>query len=243
MNDHEFYEQLIINFREIINEKHLLEEEIIISAKALSTEEAIGQPQRQNYPIQAGKERLMQAEFRGAKGQAFTDMSASFRGSLAEVLEKRPSDNCDRATLIASINAVMRYLNLIEGTVHCHDEEPEECAAALVAHIKEKYNHPRIALIGLQPAMLDKLSQAFSVRVVDLDVENIGKTKHGVEIEGFEHTQEVIDWCNLIIATGSTSVNATINKYIGNKPALFYGTSCAAVAHLMNLERWCYKGA
>lgn len=240
--NNQFYEQLVERFRMIVKENDLLNEEIVVSARALSMQEAIGQPQRQDYPIQTGKEKLMQAEFRGARGQAFTDMPANFRGSLIDILKQVPADNYERAVLIASMNAVMKSLNLINGTIHCHDEEPEECAAALVEHILEKYGYPRIALIGLQPAMLDKLSRVFTVRVVDLDVDNIGKIKYGVEIEGFEHTQEVLGWCDLILATGSTSVNATIHNYVGNKPVLFFGTSCAAVAHFMNLDRWCYKG-
>jgi len=43
-------------------------------AAALSPEEAIGNPEDRDYPLIVGKERLMQAEFRGALGQAFTDM-------------------------------------------------------------------------------------------------------------------------------------------------------------------------
>ena len=30
----------------------------------------------------------------------------------------------------------MRYLNLIDGTIHCKDEEPEDCAKKIVDHIK-----------------------------------------------------------------------------------------------------------
>ncbi|MEA1961191.1 MAG: DUF364 domain-containing protein [Bacillota bacterium] len=243
MKDIEFYEELVNRFRTVAAENNLLDDEITITSRALSTKEAIGNPERRDYPIIKGKEKLMQAEFKGFKGQAFTDMPGMFQGSLKQVLEMVPENNCDRAILVASMNAVLRYLNLIDRTIHCHDEEPEECAQALLQHIQENYPQARIGLIGLQPAILEKLSRAFTVRVVDIDEDNIGQMKSGVEVEGFEHTDEVLEWCDLIVATGSTVVNATINRYVGAKPAIFFGTTGAGAAHLMNLERWCYKGA
>lgn len=238
----EFYTELKGKFRKIVEENNLLGQEITITGRALSVEEAIGNPKRQDYPIVKGKEKLMQAEFKGAKGQAFTDMAGNFKGSLQQVMDMPLANNFDRAVLIASMNAVCCYMGLIDGTVHCHDEQPEECAAELVERIKRDHGSPRVALIGYQPAMLEKLAVSFPLRVVDLDPDNIGETIAGVKVEGFEATEEVLEWCEVIAATGSTVVNSTITAYCKEKPAYFFGTTGAAACKLMGLQRFCAFG-
>ncbi len=238
-----FYHNLMEKFRKIVEENGLLDEEVIISGRTLSVAEAIGSPQRKDYPIVKGKEKLMEAVFKGKKGQAFTDSAGDFQGTLKDVLGKNPESNFDRAVLISTMNAVLRYLGLIDKTIHCHDEDPEHCSLELIQYIKNKFGNPRVALIGFQPAMLEKLQSVFAVRAVDLDPDNIGKIKSGVKIEGPEATREVLDWCDLIVATGSTVVNATIADYCCDKPALFFGTTGAAATKLMGLERWCFLGS
>jgi len=238
-----FYDDLFKKFQQIVEKNGLLEEEILITGRTLSVEEAIGNPERKDYPIVKGKESLMEADFKGEKGQAFTDMSGDFKGTLKKVLNKKPQSNFDRAVLVSTMNAVLRYLEYVDKTIHCHNEDPELCSQELVKHIQNKFGKPQIALIGLQPAMLEKLNQAFQVRVVDLDPDNIGQRKSGVMVEGAEKTAEVLDWCDIIVATGSTVVNATMTDYCNSKPAIFFGTTGAAAAALMGLERWCYLGS
>jgi hypothetical protein len=49
---------------------HGLAEDIIrVSARALSPEEAIGNPEHDDYPLIVGRERMMEAEVAGACGQ------------------------------------------------------------------------------------------------------------------------------------------------------------------------------
>lgn len=237
-----FYSELIKRFREIVETNDLLDEEIVITGRALSVEEAIGNPKRQDFPIVKGKEKLMQAEFKGYKGQAFTDMAGNFKGTLKEVLNNPLESNFDRAVLVASMNAICCYLGLIGKTIHCHDDQPEQCARELVEFIKEGFGNPRVALIGYQPAMLEKIAGSFSLRVVDLDPDNIGKIKSEVQVEGYEATNEILEWCDVIVATGSTIVNSTITDYCKHKPALFFGTTGAAACHIMGLQRFCALG-
>ena len=237
-----FYSELIKRFREIVETNNLLDEEIVITGRALSVEEAIGNPKRQDFPIVKGKEKLMQAEFKGFKGQAFTDMAGNFKGTLKEVLNNPLESNFDRAVLVASMNAICCYLGLIEKTIHCHDDQPEQCARELVEFIKEEFGNPRVALIGYQPAMLEKMAGSFSLRVVDLDPDNIGKIKSEVQVEGYEATNEILEWCDVIVATGSTIVNSTITDYCKHKPTLFFGTTGAAACHIMGLQRFCALG-
>jgi hypothetical protein len=49
-------------------ENGLLEEPITVRARTLSVEEAIGNLEGDDFPLQKGKERLMEAEFRGGAG-------------------------------------------------------------------------------------------------------------------------------------------------------------------------------
>lgn len=240
MNNCNFYENLLKKFREIVELNGLLYEKVTIKGRVLSTEEAIGNPLRKDFPIVKGKEKLIQAEFKGEKGQAYTDMSGEFSGSIEEIINRPINSNFDRAVFISTLNAVCRYLKITEKSVHCKDEEPEKCSKELVEYIKEKYGQPKIALIGLQPAMLERLSNNFSVRVVDLDKRNIGNMKFGILVEDAkEKTEELLEWCEVILATGSTVANDTIEKFLDKKPVVFFGTTIAGTAELMNLDRFC----
>ncbi len=235
-----FYDDLVKKFKEIAEDNDILNEKIEVEVKTLKPEEAIGTPERKDFPILKGKEKMIQADFRGYKGQAFTDMPGKFSGTIYDILNIKLETNFDRSVLIASLNAVCSYLKICDRTVHCKDEEPEECARLCVEYINENYGSPKIALIGLQPAILHRLAEKFDVRVLDLDKDNIEKIKYGVEVEdGDEKTDEVLKWCDLILATGSTAANNSITNYINDKPVLFYGTTIAATACFKDLNRFC----
>ncbi|MBN2420220.1 MAG: hypothetical protein JXL81_12600 [Deltaproteobacteria bacterium] len=222
--------------------KDLLDTKITVKARALSTEEAIGNPESDDFPLMKGKERLMHAELDGAAGQAFTDQYGDFEGTLKDILESDLSNNYRRAIFIASLNAALRHMGLAEGTIHCRDKEPGECAVQLVEHIKSKYGSPKITQIGFQPKFVEEVSASFDLRVVDLDKDNIGTKKYNTLIEGPDKTEEAIEWADLLLVTGTTIVNGTIEQFLNKKPVLFYGTTIAAVAHLMGWDRFCAKG-
>ncbi|MCT4631175.1 MAG: DUF364 domain-containing protein [Firmicutes bacterium] len=227
-------------FEDILIDKGIINDEIVIKAKVLSTEEAIGKPKRQDYPIIKGKEKLIQANYKGSKGQAFTDAQVDFRGSLSEILQMDFSDNRNVALLVASINSVLKHLGLISNTIHCKDEEPITCSGKLANFVKEKYGPSKIALIGLQPAMLEALAEDNQVRVSDMDKDNIGKYKHGVMVEDASlKTEEIVQWSDFIIATGSTVANNSIDSFVTDKEVYFFGTTIAGVAYLMGYERFC----
>lgn len=182
---------------------------------------------------------MIEATFRGSKGHAFTDMPGKFEGNIRDVIALPLATNFERAIFIASLNAVMRELGLISGTVHCKDKEPAQCARELVDYVKERFGNPRISFVGFQPAMIERLSGQFEMRVLDLDDDNIGQKKFGLTIEGPEKTEEVLEWGDIILATGSTSVNATINHFLGRKPVIFFGVTAAAVTKICGFERFC----
>ena len=111
------YDSLREKFITLIKENSLESDEIIIRAVPLSAEEAIGRPADQDYPLITGRERLMQAQFRGCCGQAFTDMYDNYDGCLSDVVTMALGNNFQRAVFIASLNAVMRYLGQATRTV------------------------------------------------------------------------------------------------------------------------------
>lgn len=235
-----FYETLREKLKRLVIDNNLLTEDIIITGNVLSPKEAIGNTEKKNFPIIKGKEKLLQANFKGFKGQAFTDVPKNFKGKLADILNLDLNSNENISVFIATLNAICRYLSLCDGTIHCKDGDPEVCSEKLVKYIKDKYKNPKIAFIGFQPAMIEKLSKHFEIRVVDLNIENIGKTKYNVVIEdGKTKINDLVEWCDVIIVTGSTSANKTITDYLLEKPVIFYGTTIAGIASLMGFERFC----
>jgi len=233
------YDKLKEQALALCRQEDLLQEHITVKARTLSTEEAIGNPEDKDFPLQKGNERLMQAEFRGACGQAFTDRFGDFEGSLEAIFSMPLENNFRRAVFVASLNAVMRSLGRIEATVHCRDEEPKTCAGALVNHIRNTYGSVNITQAGFQPRMLEALAPVFSLRVLDLDQENIGTDKFGITVEGPSRTAEAVAWADVLLVTGTVLVNGTIDVFLTGKPVVFYGTTIAGAAALMGWERFC----
>ena len=235
------YHELRDRNRFLWSEHDLLGEKIRISARTLSTDEAIGNPESDDFPLQKGKERLMQAEFFSGKGQAFTDQYGDFSGILSEILDMPLENNFRRAVFVATMNAVLNHLKKIQKTIHCHDEDPTLCAAELVQYIKEHYGSAKIVQVGFQPRMVEYLAPAFDYRLLDLDLDNINTQKFGILVEGPEATENAVAWADVLFVTGTTLVNDTIHQFLGKKPVLFYGTTIAGAAYLMNWDRFCAK--
>jgi uncharacterized protein (DUF4213/DUF364 family) len=231
----------------------LLETEVDITAKILTPEEAIGKTERMDFPLLQGKESLIQANFRNALGQAFTDMPRTFKGKLKEIIDLEIKDNGERALFIATLNALMRYVGIASGTVHCKDKEPELCAKEMVKTIISKYGSDiNLGIIGFQPAIIDNFSMKLSVenlKVTDLDRDNIHKIKYGLPIwDGKEMTEEIFKTCEVILATGSTIVNDSLSKliFLSNRyqrPLFFYGTTISGASIILNLQRLCFRSS
>jgi len=222
----------------------ILDENIQVKARTLSTEEAIGNPEGNDFPLQRGKERLMEANFKGSKGQAFTDRFGDFSARLGDIAKMDLDNNFRRAIFVSALNAVQRNIGQTQGTIHCKDEGPAICAPKLADHIDENYGKVRLALIGYQPTMIKALSKRFDMRIVDLDPDNIGAVKCGITIEGPHQTGDVLKNVDLAVVTGSTIVNDTIDNFLfENKPTLFFGTTVAAAADLMGWSRFCCQSS
>jgi len=229
-------------FGSIVAEHNWGGEEIIVTAQTLSPEEAIGNPEEDDYPILKGRERIVEAQFRGARGHAFTDMFGNWRGTINEILRMEIKNNFRRAVFISTLNAVLRYLGKVEGTVHCKDRAPQECSKVLVEKIRSEFGNPKVFLVGFQPRMAEALAKKFPLRITDLDEANIGTEKFGVKIQPPHEAKGNIDWCDLMVVTGSTAVNNTMKEFIGKKPVIFYGVTVAGPAYLLGLNRFCPFG-
>jgi hypothetical protein len=235
------YEILSKEFARIVRD-NALEGEVVIKAAVLSPQEAIGNPEDRDYPLIVGKERIMQAEFRGSLGQAFTDMYGNFSGKLSEITSIELTNNFRRAIFISSLNAVMRYLGLINKTTHCRDDEPRLCSYELAKYVAENYGRPRIAVVGFQPRFVEALSKKFELRVTDMDQANIGTEKFGCIIHGPQVTEENLEWCDVALVTGTTIVNNTIEQFMISKPVIYYGVTISGAAKLLGLNNFCYFG-
>ncbi|MDX9805158.1 MAG: DUF364 domain-containing protein [bacterium] len=244
--------EAMIKFKELISEKGLINTEISVRVAPLTASEAIGNPQRRDYPIIEGKERMIEALFSDSKGQAFTDSPSDFSGTLKEVMGLDISKNCNRAKIIAVINAVLKHLNITSQTVHCKNEEPEKCSKEMMEHILQKYGMIKVGLIGLNPSIAEALVNSFgadNVRITDLNRKNKGVFKYGVEIwDGKERTEDLVKDSDLILITGTTLVNGSLDKILDyvkeyGKEYAVYGTTIAGVSSLMNLNRLCFYGS
>lgn len=240
------------NFKEIIIHNKLLEKDIVITARGLSSREAIGNPGRKDFPLLQGKEVMIQAEFNGSYGQAFTDHPSNFEGNLQEIIDLPLDTNYQRAIIVASINAVLRSLNLAEKTVHCKDEEPELCSQKIINFIKGDYSGvEKIGIIGFQPAILEQSAKAFgpgNIFLTDLNKKRIGTKSYGVEVwNGMKDNEKLISEVDLVLFTGSSIINDTmdaiitmINNY--RKDYFIFGNTISGVAKLLGLPQLCFYG-
>jgi len=220
--------------------------EVVVS-RPLSPAEALGDPERDDFPILRGKEVLMQAVYRGCCGQAFTSDRGAFRGTLSDVLRLPLQGGFERAVLISTMNAVLRYRGLIEGTVHCKDGGPKRCSQCLAEWIREQkwQEADRFGLIGLQPALLEALVAAVGAdRVMVSDLAEAGSVRCGIAVQDGMDCQEIFERCAVIFITGSALANGTMDGLMESalrhkNRTILFGTTISGPAYLLKLERWC----
>jgi hypothetical protein len=234
-------EELQARAHEIWRDRGLLEERIAVAARVLTPEEAIGNPEGDDFPIQKGRERMMEAQVLGARGQAFSDQYGDFVGTLAEIAEMKLENNYRRAVFVSALNASLRALGLCDRTVHCRDAGPGECAQLLREHLRDLYWDARVVQIGYQPKFVAALAGTRRLRVLDLDRDNVGRTLHGVCIEGPENRDGAVAWADVLLVTGSALVNGSMDDFRIGKPLVVYGVSGAGAAALLGLDRFCTR--
>jgi len=244
-------EQAKSQFSTMARDNHLSDSDISVLVKTLSPEEAIGVPGRRDFPIVEGKERVVEADFQGARAHAFTDAPKEFIGKLKDVISMPLDDSGERAIFIATMNAALKHLKVIETTLHCKDEEPERCSVEIASYISDTLGSKKVGLIGLNPAILEALSRTFgaeNVRITDLNQKNVGSVKYGVTVwDGNTMTEKLVQESDIVLMTGTTLVNGTfdriwkaIRQY--DKDYLVYGVTSAGICSLTGLNRICPYG-
>lgn len=232
---------LIKEMGKLIPKHSLGNETVSVFARPLTPEEAIGSPAHNDYPLLKGKERMMQAVFQDVKGQAYSDHTGNFSGSLSQVINLPMDSNFHRALLIATTNAVLRKMGVIKKSCHCKNDDPVRCAAYLKDTLL-RFSPKRVGMIGHQPRLLEEISLNFEVRICDRDPENIGAIKSGLIIEDSSVYEDIKKWADLILATGTTLVNDTIDNLTGDVPIIFYGITISGAAKVLNLKHFCPLG-
>jgi hypothetical protein len=235
----------------IASQHSLMEEHIRVTAGHLSPRQAIGTPKRKDFPLLAGKEVIVEAEFRGGYGQAFTSQPRVYDGSLKSVLELPLSEIGSRAILLSTLNAVTSHLGITDRVRHCRDKEPEKCAAEIARDLLKRFGILNVGMVGYQPAILDNLAKTFSakhVRGTDLNPANIGDRRFGIEIwDGANDTSRLIDWSELLLVTSSSLANGTFDTIYTQaidkgKKLIIFGITGAGLSVLLGIERLCFYG-
>lgn len=232
-------------------EKQGVDRTLPVTVRPLSPEEAIGSIADDSFPIRRGRERVIEAEFCGFRGQAFTDRPAPWQGTIEELLALDLSKIPARAVFTAGLNAVLLSLGEAAGTVHCRDEDPNRCGPELARVLEERFGRVRVGLVGLQPAILRALAARFgagNVFCVDLNPDNIGQVRSDVTVwSGDQDLPRLAAACDFGLATGSSIVNGTLDGILEtfareNKPLIVYGNTISGAAALLGLDRLCPYG-
>jgi uncharacterized protein (DUF4213/DUF364 family) len=245
---HSSLEQTRPLFRELAAGAGLLKSEVRVLAKPLTPEEAIGVPGRRDFPIVQGVERVIEATVAGSRGQAFTDTARDFDGRLEDVICSQLNSNAIRAVYIATLNATLKHVNRLGATLHCRDDDPETCGAEIARSLEQRFGRIKTGLIGLNPAIAESLARAFGperVYITDLNPDNIGRRKFGVEVwDGKTETEALIAAADVVIYTGTTLINDTFDRIRAviaskKKTGIVFGVTAAGVCELLGYERVC----
>lgn len=224
-----------------------------VITRPLLPSEAIGEGEdiRHDYPLRQGKEFLLEASFHEFRGQAFTERPIRWDGTVGDLLNLDLERIKERAVFLASFNAIARSLGMVSNTVHCRNDSLNICAGKIGQLILDRLKpEEKVLIVGYQPAFIEAASKklgAEKVRVVDLDPCNIGRTVVGVVIyHGVDDLDRILGEVSFALVTGSCMANATFERLQdrllhSNVPFVLFGTSAAAPAALLGLERWCLE--
>ena len=236
---------------EIADGSILMDDPVI--TRPLLPSEAIGEGGniRHDYPLCQGKEFLLEASFCGFKGQAFTERPIRWEGSVGDLLCLDLERIEERAVFLASFNAIARSLGMVSNTIHCRNDSLNICAGKIGQLLLDRMKpEEKVLIVGYQPAFIEAASiklGAERVRVVDLDPCNIGRTVFGVVIyHGVEDLNRILGEVSFALVTGSSMANGTFERLHeklqhSRVPFVLFGTSAAAPAALLSLERWCLE--
>lgn len=238
-------------FSAIVATHKLGGETVRVTVGPLSPDQAIGNPRRQDFALLGGREVMIEAQFKGSFGQAFTNQPQRFEGTLENVLNLSLNTIHNRAIFVSTLNAATAHLGIATGTRHCRDDEPDRCGSQIARNLLHRFSRIKVGLVGFQPALLENLIQSFGVhniRCSDLNPKNIGSHKFGVEIwDGRTENIKLARWCDLLLVTSSAIANNTFDNIreeaaSQGKHLIMFGVTGAGASALLGLERICPLG-
>jgi len=234
----ELYEQIVTSFLQVPKVTELLKEPVQVIPDE-DPEMTLLPPGEQ--PGKAGRpEYRVTAIFRGTKGEAYTECPEAFEGTLQEALDLPVSERGIHAAALASINAVMSYLNQCPGTFSDDEETHIRYADALYRHVRSQYGTDHIVLIGYDGYIVKKfVDEGMDFWTLDRNPDHITKNRfeHVIVNSAKYNRESCYAWGRLFILTGSSLCNGTAVQYLDHQiPVLFYGITCAAAATLLGLS-------
>jgi hypothetical protein len=116
--------------------KHYKTSDLILS-KGQGNYESLSEEEHRSIIL--GKERVVEAELLSSKAHAFTDSPGEFVCNLKEVLNLPLTSKRERSIYMATLNATLKYLHVIENTVHCEDEDPEKCGNEIASQLLKRW--------------------------------------------------------------------------------------------------------
>lgn len=238
MTIQEIYDQILERFRALPGVEELLSE--IVDIRGSRRPEVTLMPEG-DFPSPANRpEYCTFAKFKGAKGEAYSETPADFYGTLEEVLQFPLAGKGIDARVLAAINAVMKYLGLLDT-----GEFPEEPAAhrayadQIFAEVTKEYGKSNIVLVGYDGYIVQRfMEEPLDFWTMDRNPENITKDRfdHVIVNSGKPNRDACIEWGKLLIVTGSTLCNGTIIPYLEcGKDVKFYGITFAGASKLLEL--------
>lgn len=237
MTIQEINEKLVANFRALPGVAELLGEDIHIRGSRQPEETLMPAG---NVPCPASRpEYCTFANFKGAKGEAYSETPADFYGTVEEAISLPCGKGID-ARVLAAINAVMTHLGLI-GTGEFSEEPAAHRAYAekIYNEVTEKYGKSNIILVGYDGYIVQRfMEEPLDFWTMDRNPDNVTKDRfdHVIVNSGKPNRDACIEWGKILIVTGSTLCNGTIIPYLEcGKDVKFYGITFAGAAKLLDL--------
>lgn len=246
-----FYLKLKNRFLQTITDSALLKDSVRVSTRILDNNSPSCETAYPDRNLVYHRKILLEADFKGFKGQAVTDSPCRLETKLGKIMALPLENNAERALFVATLNSAMRFLFPEIKTVHCCNDKPELCTKRIINHFAGALSDKKIGLIGRQPTMLnalvDSLGEAQVCCIEDNDDNRDDTAESGTTIRQGPQAEilRLFATTDLVLTTGSAVVNGTLPELLtlGGQyqvPVYFYGASIAGTAKLMDLQRFCF---
>jgi len=193
--------------RRVAEEHHLLDDPVTVGA-ATDNSGRLVRPEGE-------REVMLEAQFRGERGLAFTADPASFSGRLAELLGLPLDSDQSRALVLAGAKSVLRYL---ERRGAGPPDRVTLCAAEIAEAIAREFGRAKVGVVGYDSSVVDacvELVSAERVRIADPNPAQVGRERQGVVVvalDGF--TDDLFDWADVVIITGESGDRAMAAQWL-----------------------------